>query len=106
MLEQDKDKYKFIKGAFSDGGIGRCAMGVVLSRYGWNGDPDVNYLIPGSKFMQQGISHYNTFPWHIGRRTNIDKAYSVRFDSPAYTYPVYNPIYLRMIKSFEVIPQN
>jgi hypothetical protein len=49
ILEQDKDKYKFIKGAFSDGGVGRCAMGVVFSRYGWNGNPDVKYLIPAQR---------------------------------------------------------
>ena len=35
-----------------------------------------------------------------------DKAYSVKYYSPAETYPVYNTIYLQMIKSFEVIPQN
>ena len=49
ILEQDKDKYKFMKGAFLDGGVGRCAMGAVLSRYGWNGNPDVKYLIPAQR---------------------------------------------------------
>src|SRR5215831_15044101 len=45
------------------------------------------------------------------RFTNIgtvigDKVYSVIYYSPAETYPVYRTIYLHMIKSFAVIPQN
>jgi len=35
-----------------------------------------------------------------------DKVYSIIYYSPAETYPVYNTIYLHMIKSFEVIPPN
>ena len=47
----------------------------------------------------------------LQRFTNIgtiigDKAYSVIYYSPAETYPVHRAIYLHMIKSFEVIPQN
>jgi hypothetical protein len=34
-----------------------------------------------------------------------DKVYSIIYYSPAETYPVYNTIYDKMIKSFEVIPQ-
>jgi hypothetical protein len=34
-----------------------------------------------------------------------DKAYSVIYYSPAYTYPVYLPTFTQIIKSFEVIPQ-
>jgi hypothetical protein len=45
----------------------------------------------------------------LQRFTNIgtiigDKVYSVIYYSPAYTYPVYNMLYLQMIKSFEVRP--
>jgi hypothetical protein len=47
----------------------------------------------------------------LQRFTNIgtiigDKVYSIIYYSPAETYPVYRTIYLHMIKSFEVIPQN
>jgi hypothetical protein len=47
----------------------------------------------------------------LQRFTNIatiigDKEYSVIYYSPAETYPIYNTIYLQMIKSFEVIPQH
>ena len=47
----------------------------------------------------------------LQRFTNIgtiigDKVYSIIYYSPAETYPVYKTIYLQMIKSFEVIPQN
>jgi hypothetical protein len=35
-----------------------------------------------------------------------EKVYSIIYYSPAETYPVYRTIYLQMIKSFEVIPQN
>jgi hypothetical protein len=36
----------------------------------------------------------------------VDKVYSIIYYSPAETYPVYRAIYLHMIKSFEVVPQN
>jgi hypothetical protein len=47
----------------------------------------------------------------LQRFTNIgtiigDKVYSVIYYSQAETYPVYNTIYHKMIKSFEVIPVN
>jgi hypothetical protein len=47
----------------------------------------------------------------VQRFTNIgtiigDKVYSVIYYSSAETYPVYRAIYLHMIKSFDVIPQN
>jgi hypothetical protein len=47
----------------------------------------------------------------LQRFTNIgtiigDKVYSIIYYSPAETYPVYNTIYDRMIKSVEVISQN
>jgi hypothetical protein len=34
-----------------------------------------------------------------------DKVYSVIYYSSAETFPIYNTIYLQMIKSFEVVPQ-
>jgi hypothetical protein len=34
-----------------------------------------------------------------------DKVYSIIYNSPAETYADYSPIYLHMIKSFEVVPQ-
>jgi hypothetical protein len=46
----------------------------------------------------------------LQRFTNIgtiigDKGYSVIYYSPAETYPVYSTIYLQLIKSFKVVPQ-
>ena len=46
----------------------------------------------------------------LQRFTNIgtiigDKVYSIIYYSSAETYPIYNTIYLQMIKSFEVVPQ-
>jgi hypothetical protein len=32
--------YKQIKERYSDGGNGRCALGVIMSYYGWNGQDD------------------------------------------------------------------
>jgi hypothetical protein len=33
-------QFRQITERFSDGGIGRCAMGVIMSYYGWNGKDD------------------------------------------------------------------
>ena len=42
IIEQNKDKYRFIIGTYADGD-GRCAVGLLLSVYGWNGNKDNDY---------------------------------------------------------------
>lgn len=37
ILQEDNGKYDFIRGDVTDGKNGRCAWGLVLSRYGWDG---------------------------------------------------------------------
>jgi hypothetical protein len=35
-------QYKQVQKRYSDGGAGRCAVGVIMSYYGWNGKDDLD----------------------------------------------------------------
>ena len=63
LLAYDK-QFKQIKRRFSDEHNGRCAMGLILSYYGWEGHSDASksMKIALNSFKEVGISRGISYP--------------------------------------------
>jgi hypothetical protein len=44
ILEEEKNRYKLIKDKHSDKKDGRCAIGVLLSHFGWDGCTTIGWI--------------------------------------------------------------
>jgi hypothetical protein len=74
ILREYGKKFTQITKRYSDGRNGRCAMGVIMSYFGWNGR-DENYA--GSKLLGTLIAL---------RRAGIDKNLLIELNDSGYTF--------------------
>jgi hypothetical protein len=74
ILREYGKKFTQITERYSDGRNGRCAMGVIMSYFGWNGR-DENYA--GSKLLGTLIAL---------RRAGIDKNLLIELNDSGYTF--------------------